>query len=74
MKDKRDSILNDEVLKDVNGGVSVIYEETGLDTDNLKRVKCACGEIFMANLKAPTIICPSCKTDLKGKIAEEQEK
>ena len=67
----KDNALMDETLTEMSGGI--IYEKSGLDSDNLRRVKCICGEIFMANLKAAAIICPACHTDLKERILKQTE-
>ncbi len=51
--------LDDELLKDVNGG---IQQKKG--NEDLRRVKCrTCGEVFMANTKVKPIVCPSCNED-----------
>ena len=51
--------LDDELLKDVNGG---IQQKKG--NEDLRRVKCRnCGEVFMANTRIKPIICPTCGLD-----------
>jgi hypothetical protein len=66
MINKRDNMIDDEALLKVNGGT--LLDSASGDDSSLRRAKCECGEIFMANLNAPTIICPGCQQDIKRKL------
>ncbi|MCR5604058.1 MAG: hypothetical protein K6G27_10215 [Lachnospiraceae bacterium] len=62
MKNMKDKILDDEMLGKINGGTAESSQNQ--DDQSLKRVKCPCGEIFMANIHNLPIICPNCHKDI----------